>query len=184
MARKLTKAGLPDTRGNDGRYLPTVQFQTLEKDDDKRDIIAKTINNVLAVSMAFDDPVKSDEEVCERLNWFFRNCAETRQLATVEKMCLALGLTKEYVFDIVNGTKPGFTRNTADLLKKAKNFIASIDAELAQEGRIQPVVYLFRAKNYYNMKDQQEVVLTPNNQLNDYQDATTIAAKYAELPEE
>lgn len=181
---KLTKSGLPDRRGNDGQYLPNLQFQALEKDDDKRDIIAKTINNVLAVSMKFGDQVQSDEEICERLDWFFQNCSETRQLATVEKMCLALGLTKEYVFEIINGTKPGFSRDTANLLKKAKNFIASIDAELAQEGRIQPVVYLFRAKNYYGMKDQQEMVLTPNNRLNDYQDQATIEAKYAELPEE
>ena len=181
---KTTKSGLPDRRGNDGRYLPNLQFQALEKDDDKRDIIDKTINNVLAVSMRFGGQVQSDEEICERLDWFFKNCSETRQLATVEKMCLALGLTKEYVFEIISGVKPGFSRNTATILKKAKNFIASIDAELAQEGRIQPVVYLFRAKNYYNMKDQQEVVLTPNNQLNDYQDVATIEAKYAELPED
>ena len=56
-----------------------------------------------------------------------------------------------------------------------------MDAELAQEGKIQPVVYMFRAKNYYGMKDQQDVVLTPNTN-SDYQDPATIAAKYEELP--
>lgn len=182
---KLTKSGLPDRRGTDkAKHLLNVQFQALEQDDNKRDIIAKTINNVLAVSMQFGDPVRSDEELVDRLEFFFRNCSETRQLATVEKMCLALGLTKEYVFEIIDGRKPGFSRETANLLKKAKDFISAIDAELAQEGRIQPVVYLFRAKNYYGMKDQQEMVLTPNNRLNDYQDIATIEAKYAELPEE
>jgi len=174
---------LPAKRGNDGRYLPTVQFQQLEQDDNKRDIISKTINNILAINQAFDEPVKSDEEMCDRLNWFFKNCADTRQLATVEKMCLALGMPRETVYEIMNGIKPGFTRETSNILKKAKDFIASIDAELAQEGRIQPVVYLFRAKNYYGMKDQQEMVLTPNNRLGDYQDESTIRQKYAELPE-
>ena len=56
-----------------------------------------------------------------------------------------------------------------------------MDAELAQEGKIQPVVYMFRAKNYYGMKDQQDVVVTPN-QAGDFQDRATIEAKYAELP--
>lgn len=181
---KLTKSGLPDRRGNDGRYLPTVQFQALEKDDDKRDIIAKTINNVLAISMRFGEMVQSDEEICDRLEQFFRTCTETRQLATVEKMCLTLGMTRDQVFDIIEGRQKGFSRNTPSILKKAKDFISSIDAELAQEGRIQPVVYMFRAKNYYGMADKQEVVLTPNNQLNDYQDVATIEAKYAELPED
>lgn len=169
---------------DNSKYLLNVQFATLEQDDNKRDFIAKTIANVLAISKAFDEPVKSDDELCERLNWFFRNCAETKQLATVEKMCLSLGMPRETVYEIINGIRPGFTSETANILKKAKNFIASIDAELAQEGKIQPVVYMFRAKNYYGMKDQQDVVLTPNNQLNDYQDRKTIEAKYAELPED
>jgi hypothetical protein len=56
-----------------------------------------------------------------------------------------------------------------------------MDAELAQEGKIQPVVYMFRAKNYYGMKDQQDVVVTPN-QARNLPDRATIEAKYAELP--
>ena len=67
-------------------------------------------------------------------------------------------------------------------LKKAKNLIASLDAELAQEGKIQPVVYMFRAKNFYGMQDKQEVVVTPNNPLGDSPDQATIAQKCAELP--
>ena len=185
MTRKVTKSGLPDRRGTDkAKHLPNVRFQALEQDDSKRDVIAKTINNVLAISHAFADPVQSDEELCERLEFFFRNCSETRQLATVEKMCLSLGMTKESVFDIIEGKNKGFSRETSQILKKAKDFIAAIDAELALEGRIAPVVYIFRGKNYHGMRDQQEVVLTPNNTLNDYQDMATIEAKYAELPED
>ena len=81
-----------------------------------------------------------------------------------------------------SGVKKGFSPNTANILKKAKNLIASMDAELAQEGKIQPVVYMFRAKNFYGMTDKQEVVVTPNNPLGDSPDASTIAQKYAELP--
>ena len=164
--------------------LRTVQFQTLEQDDNKRDFIGKALNNILAVSRAFDKPVESDEELCERLDRFFHNCAETKQLPTVEKMCLAIGKPRESVFEIINGIQRGFSNETADILKKAKNLIASLDAELAQEGKIQPVVYLFRAKNFYNMRDQQEMVLTPNNRLSEYQDRQTIEAKYAALPED
>jgi hypothetical protein len=42
---------------------------------------------------------------------------------------------------------------------------------------------MFRAKNFYGMRDQQDVVLTPNTGV-DYQDPKAIEAKYAELPEE
>lgn len=181
MAKKKDLS-VPD--GRDGRNLPSVAFQVLEQDDSKRDFIGKALNNILAVSKAFDEPVKDDAELCERLDWFFRNCAETKQLPTVEKMCLAIGQPRETVFEIINGIQRGFSNETAAILMKAKNLIASLDAELAQEGKIQPVVYLFRAKNFYGMRDQQEMVLTPNNKLSEYQDKKTIEAKYAALPED
>jgi hypothetical protein len=161
--------------------LPTTALKRLEQDDDKRAFISKTLNNILAVSKAFEKPPKNDDELCERLNWFFHTCAETQQLATVEKMCLALSWSRQHVFEMEVGNRPGFSPDTSDILKKAKNLIASMDAELAQEGKIQPVVYMFRAKNYYGMKDQQDVVVTPNPAGN-YQDKATIEAKYAELP--
>ncbi len=181
MAKKKDLS-VPD--GRDGRNLPSLAFKVLEQDDSKRDFIGKALNNILAVSRAFDAPVENDEQLIERLDWFFQNCAETKQLPTVEKMCLAIGKPRESVFEIINGVQRGFSNDTADILRKAKNLIASLDAELAQEGKIQPVVYLFRAKNFYGMRDQQEMVLTPNNKLSEYQDKKTIEAKYAALPED
>ena len=168
--------------GRGGKYnFPNAQLKKLEQDDDKREFIGKALHNILEVSRAFDAPPKNDEELCERLNWFFHTCAETQQLATVEKMCLALSWSRQHVFELEAGNRPGFSPDTRDIIKKAKNLIASIDAELAQEGKIQPVVYMFRAKNYYGMKDQQDVVVTPNP-AGDFQDRETIEAKYAELP--
>ena len=167
---------------NAAANLPQMGLKKLEQDDDKRVFIGKALNNILAVSRAFEEPVKTDEELCDRLNWFFDVCRETNQLPTVEKMCLAIGYDRTTVFDWITGRCGcGISSVAPDILKKAKNLIASLDAELAQEGKIQPVVYMFRAKNYYGMKDQQDVVVTPNPAGN-YQDPATIEAKYAELP--
>ena len=166
---------------NAAMNLPQMGLKKLEQDDDKRVFIGKALNNILAVSKAFDEPPKTEDELCERLNWFFQTCQETNQLPTVEKMCLALGMPSSTVFDWETGRTRGLGSATSDILKKAKNIIQSLDAELAQEGKIQPVVYMFRAKNYYGMKDQQDVVVTPNP-VGNYQDPATIEAKYAELP--
>ena len=46
------------------------------------------------------------------------------------------------------------------------------------------MVYMFRAKNFYEMKDQQDVVVTPNTGGIDQVDLATIEEKYAELPED
>lgn len=164
--------------------VPQNGIKILEQDDDKRDFIAKSLSNILEINRAFEAPVQTDEELIQRLEWFYESCVTTRQLPTVEKMCLAIGYPREAVFEMINGIRKGFGENTSRILSNAKNLIASLDAELAQEGKIQPVVYLFRAKNFYNMADKQEMVLTPNNRLSDYQDVATIEAKYAELPEE
>ena len=169
--------------GRGGKYnFPNAQLQRLEQDDDKRVFIGKALGNILAVSRAFEEPVKTDEELCDRLNWFFDTCRQTNQLPTVEKMCLAIGYDRTTVFDWISGRCGcGISPVAPDIIKKAKNLIASLDAELAQEGKIQPVVYMFRAKNYYGMKDQQDVVVTPNTN-SDFQYRATIEAKYAELP--
>ena len=49
------------------------------------------------------------------------------------------------------------------MIKKAKEILAGIDAKLVSQGKIPQVTYIFRAKNFFGMKDQSEVVLTPNN---------------------
>ena len=55
---------------------------------------------------------------------------------------------------------------------------------MVTEGKINPVVYIFRAKNFFGMKDQQEHVITPNNPLGDTTNPEELAQKYkAALPE-
>lgn len=117
-------------------------------------------------------PVKTDEEVDERLLMFFEECIKSGEIMTVEKMCLALGYSRKTVWEWETGHLHSGRR--ADSIKKAKEFLASFDAEMVTEGKINPVTYIFRAKNYFGMKDQQEYVLTPNNPLGEEKDPEEI----------
>ena len=171
-------------KGRGGRYnFPNAQLKRLEEDDSKREVIGKAMHNILAVSRAFDIPPQDDEELCDRLNWFFEKCSETNQIPTVEKMCLALSWDRVTVFEIISGKHRGFSPATANILKKAKNLIASLDAELALDSKIQPVVYMFRAKNYYGMKDTQDVEISAKPMV-EQADHAVLDAKYAELPDD
>ena len=172
--------------GRGGKYnFPNARMKLIEQDDEKRAFVAKCIeNNLVFFNAGIDRPVKSDEELCSRLNWFFSECARTQQLPNVEKMANALGYHRNTLLDWENGNSGGFSPATAGIIKKAKQILASIDAELAQEGKSQPVVYMFRAKNFYGMKDQQDVVVTPNTGGIERADVEAIEAKYAELPED
>ena len=138
-------------------------MQMLEQDDDKRKFMAKAVANAHQFFKIGLIPVKNEEQLADRLNQFFSICAETQQLPTVEKMCLCIGYTTQEVLNWTNGAPYKWVTDECRLmLKKAKNTIAAMDAELASEGKIQPIIYVFRAKNYYGLRDQQEVVVTPN----------------------
>ena len=122
---------------------------------------------------------QNNEEIAERLNAYFTQCTETGQIPTVEDMCLALGITRQIAWEWEHeGARANPER--CYLIKKAKEILAGIDAKLVSEGKIPQVTYIFRAKNFFGMKDQQEVVLTPNNPLGDAEDPKALEQKYLE----
>lgn len=121
-------------------------------------------------------PPKDNAEMAERLNDYFRQCNEG-QIPTVEDMALALGVTRQTLWEWENVRRVNPER--ANMIKKAKEIMAGIDAKLAAEGKIPQVVYIFRAKNFYGMKDQQDVVVTPNvDPLGDRRSEEELTQKY------
>lgn len=161
-----------------------MQLTCLEDDENKRDLIGKVANNILVFYEWGMNPVTNDEQLEQRLASFFVECARTNQIPTIEKMCLCTGWDHRTVRDWKEGNHGGFSSKTSVTLKKAWNFLSSFDAEMLLEGKVNPVAYIFRAKNYYGMVDKQEHVLTPNNPLGDVEDPATIAAKYKQLPDD
>lgn len=127
----------------------------------KSEDISRCLGNCL---LFYDKPiVQTDDECRQRLYDFFNTCYKTGQLPTVEKMIMALGCVKSTVWEWENGN--GCSSARSNLIKKAKEFIASFESEMVTEGKINPVVYIFRAKNYFGMKDQQDITITPQMPL-------------------
>ncbi|MCM1167099.1 MAG: DNA-packaging protein [Ruminococcus sp.] len=109
--------------------------------------------------------VKDDEDCRQRIIAFFEHYEQTGGIPTVEKLALALGTSPQSLWDWeVRRTKGG---ERAELIKAAKICISAIDADLALLGYIDKVVYIFRAKNYYGMKDTQDVVIQAKDPLGD-----------------
>ena len=67
----------------------------------------------------------------------------------------------ENIYGKLNNGLKNKDSGMADVIKKAKDFIATMEAELARDGEINSTVYIFRAKNHFGMVDKQEVVVTP-----------------------
>lgn len=136
---------------------------TFKDDDEKKAYIQKTLTDCFEIYVM--PKVNTDEELVERLDWYFRRCAERGIKPNIEEMCMATGYVRATVWDWETGRRQGFTSATADIVKKAKEFMANFDAKMVNDGKLNPVTYIFRSKNYYGMKDQQEYVLTPNAPL-------------------
>ena len=108
--------------------------------------------------------VKTDQECLERLNEYFTRIVENEEIPTVEKMCLALGTTRKTVWEWEQGSL-GFARS--NMIKKAKEISAALDAELVSKGKIPQITYIFRAKNFFGMKDNQEMTLVNGSPMGD-----------------
>ena len=122
--------------------------------------------------------VKSDEELAERLDDYFMRCAENGQIPTVEEMCLSTGYSYWTCHDWETGKNKGFSSETSQIIKKAKEMLKTFDAKLVVSGKLNFLAYCFRAKNYYGMSDKTEYILTPNtNPDNDY-NAEDIRQRY------
>ena len=126
-------------------------------------------------------PVENDEQVAERLNYFFQHSAETGDLPTMEKLALALGVDVWTVSGWANGSHP-CSAERREMILKARTIMSALDAELASTQKINPVTYIFRAKNYYGMRDQHESIVTtitqeakaPERLLADYDDIVDV----------
>jgi len=125
------------------------------------------------------DRVKSLDELNERVGLFFTECFSTGEIPTVEKMCLAIGYDRQTVWRWETGESVSeLGAGARDVIKKAKSFLATFESEMVTEGKINPVVYIFRAKNFFGMKDVQDYVLTPNNPMGAESDPSQMAQKY------
>lgn len=127
------------------------------------------------------EPCESDEEVAERINEYFAECAAEGMIPKWETLSLALGVTRRMTWQWANGHAGSPVRQR--MLARAKEILAAVDAELVQTGKVNPVVYIFRAKNFYDMKDQQDVVVTPNQPLGEQQTTEQLEEKYTTLIE-
>ncbi|MEG0898485.1 MAG: hypothetical protein RSF40_02085 [Oscillospiraceae bacterium] len=104
--------------------------------------------------------VQTDEEAGERIIEYFQWCADNNSRPVWEELCMALGTTRQ----TVNRWEHKQLRpNSAlsDLIKNAKAFMATFDAKMASEGKLDKIVYMFRAKNYYGMVDNKNITVSP-----------------------
>lgn len=109
----------------------------------------------------------NNDELCERINWYFETCVKMTAIPTVENLSLALGYDRTTVWEWQRDYRDEAHALRADTIKRAKGVLASCDAEMAIRQKMPPVSYIFRAKNFYGMKDKVEVDTTSHLDTNE-----------------
>ena len=152
--------------------------------DEKKRIVSDLVKESL---MTFNLPrVQSADELAERLTWYFNSCAENGYRPVIEQMWASTGYPLSQVKDWERGkSRCPLGPEAIPVLKNARGFMQVFDAKAVASGNMNPVTYIFRAKNYYGMRDTTDITLAPSTDpLGDEPDAQRLSRDYlATLPD-
>ena len=103
-------------------------------------------------------------------------------MPTYESIAVACGIPSRTFYDMKNGEFEGY-KEYSQVIKKAKEQIAMIESILARDGKIPPVLWIFRAKNYLKMKDVQQVEVSPTSSGDVPKNSSDLVAALPDIPE-
>jgi len=116
------------------------------------------------------------EDVESRILTYFDIEEQFGNKPTFAGLAMSLnGMDRQTLYAIVTGNYGNITgyvtklpKNVIDTLKKYYAILAQLWEEYMQSGKINPVSGIFLGKNNYGYRDQTEYVVTPNQQVNDF----------------
>lgn len=118
----------------------------------------ETSKNVLTflLNLKINNPgkPKTPEELEQRFIDYFQKCSTEGLPPTIEGLALVSGWCRSTFYDIAEGK---VSKEFSDTIKAAKDYVCSYDSMMAAAGKVQPATYIFRAKNFYNMTDEQKI---------------------------
>lgn len=150
-------------KGNPKAYLnsPFVGNNAIKASKEDMDMYW---DNVLTVYKWPKIDIDDDRQVENRCAQYFEHCREKGERPTVEGLAVAIGVSPRTINDWANGhTRAQFGNSRSLIIKKAKAVIQYMLAQMAMGNKIYPNVWIFYGKNWFGMRDQQDIVLTPNN---------------------
>ena len=102
----------------------------------------------------------SREECLEEIEGYFKLCYDYKVIPTVASMTTYLGMGRQYIYEIIANN----TSDYSDILKNAIETCQSYQELPALDGTLSAPTWIFTAKNYFGMKDTQDVSISATNQ--------------------
>lgn len=107
--------------------------------------------------------ISDPKQVEKRIGEYFQYCIDNDRKPQIVGMCNWLGISRQALNEWVNGVTRATTHG--DIVKKAYGMIEEMWMDNMQNGRTNPAAGIFLAKNWFQYKDVADVVVTPNNPL-------------------
>jgi len=110
--------------------------------------------------------------VQERIEWYFTRCFQNDMKPGVVGLANALGVDRKTLWSWKTGIRRETNTALVDTIKKAYSFLEEMWEQYMQNGKISPPNGIFLGKNNFDYRDEQQVVITPNNPLQDIDSET------------
>lgn len=125
--------------------------------------------------------ISDPAQVEERIGCYFQHCIDNDRRPGVIGMCNWLGINR----DTLNQWKNGVCRSNThtDIIKKAMGIIEEVWADLMMSNKLNPGAGCFMGKNWFNYTDTQQIVLTPNDPLQNLDEESARKRIIEALPE-
>lgn len=119
------------------------------------------------------------QEVKQRIGMYFGLCRDNDMKPSVAGLALAFGIERNTLWRWANNVESKYIpTESRNLIKKAYQVLNAQMEDYAQNGKINPVTAIFLMKNNLGYSDRQDIVLTPNTQVNDSATPEQLYQKY------
>ena len=146
--------------------------------------ISRMLKQAMTISHWPEIDTNKAEDVASRIDLYHTFCIENDIKPDMVGMALAIGVDRTTLWKWENGVESNKPQAVRNVIKRGREINELMMSQMMQNGRINPVVGIFLLKNSHGYKDQQDVVITPNNPL-EAADPTQARNKYIQaLPEE
>ena len=173
------KRGRGRPKGTGGNKLPSKSEEKsvhTEPGDN-----TKYLNHSLKMFRWKEPDMTNLDAVNNRIDAYFSLCAEDDMKPSVAGLALAFGVDRRTIWKWSVGQDCKYISNSVrDSIKKAYQILNSQMEDYMQNGKINPVAGIFLMKNNMGYKDQQDVVLKPDNPLGEVKDAKQLQDQYVE----
>lgn len=118
-----------------------------------------------ALTISHWPPIDTDDadQVSERIHRYHCFCNEQDMKPSVVGMALALGTDRITLWKWEHGIESNKPQEVRSMIRKGREINEMMMVQLLQNGRMNPATAIFLLKNDHGYKDQQDVVISPNN---------------------